>query len=780
MTLPLAPSVSIIRISSDSSYNSLYALLASPYWSFGTATKTLSYGFPLSFSDYPIGYETVDPSLFTPMTASQAGVIRLGLGMFQAVSQLVFVEATGSDVKNATLKFSNATVPGNTAIGYYPSYLPRAGDAWFFDLNGATPVIGSYEYHQMLHEIGHTLGLKHPHEPVNFSDGVNVYTNPVALELGVDSMENSVMSYRSFLGQSADPDSEYENETYGYAQSLMMLDIYAIQTLYGANYNFNSGNTTYSFDPGTGTFFVNGVSQGTPGANRIFRTIWDGGGIDTYNLSNYTTNLSINLNPGESSKFSSSQLALLNADQYYHAGAVPIYASGNVYNALMFDNDTRSLIENAIGGSGSDTIIGNQTNNYLSGGAGDDGFFGDKGTDTLFGGTGEDLLIGGEGNDSLDGGDGLDRAIYFGRPSDYIFSFNATTKIVTIVDNGTLATRYTGQLDGTDTLKNIEYLNFIESNSLALVSDAGNIVNLHLKSIVDEDYVSDIGFRNLDTGEIGVRMMNADGTIKLWRSGGYVSQDWQVAGVADFDRNFLADVLWRNSVTGEVGQWIFTGDGLFEWQSQGQVTLDWKIADTGDFNGDGNTDILWRNLNSGEVAVWEFNSSGLATSSLSLGYVTSDWRVLSAGEFNDDGISDILWRNSTTGEIGEWIMNADGTRKAWRTQAPVSSDWTFVNTADFNLDGVEDILWHNSVSGEIGEWIMAKDGTVSAWHTQGIVDLAWQIGGTGDYNGDGIADILWRNSATGEVGQWIMAQNGTIAVWNSQGVTSQDWQTIKA
>ena len=35
--------------------------------------------------------------------------------------------------------------------------------------------------------------------------------------------------------------------------------------------------------------FIDGVGQGTPQANRIFRTIWDGNGIDTYDLSNYTT-----------------------------------------------------------------------------------------------------------------------------------------------------------------------------------------------------------------------------------------------------------------------------------------------------------------------------------------------------------------------------------------------------------------------------------------------------------------------------------------------------------
>ncbi len=125
----------------------------------------------------------------------------------------------------------------------------------------------------------------------------------------------------------------------------MMYDIAAIQYMYGANFNHNSGNTVYTFSPTTGEMFVNGVGQGTPEDNHIFRTIWDGNGIDTYNLSNYTTDLEIDLAPGGWSNFHSGQLAHLSI-------ANDIYARGNVFNALQFEGDSRSLIENAIGGSG--------------------------------------------------------------------------------------------------------------------------------------------------------------------------------------------------------------------------------------------------------------------------------------------------------------------------------------------------------------------------------------------------------------------------------------------
>ena len=71
------------------------------------------------------------------------------------------------------------------------------------------------------------------------------------------------------------------------------------------------------------------------------------------------------MRPGEWTTTSTAQLAKL----HYNGSKV---ATGNIANALLYNNDTRSLIENAIGGFGNDTLIGNQAANTLQGGAGAD------------------------------------------------------------------------------------------------------------------------------------------------------------------------------------------------------------------------------------------------------------------------------------------------------------------------------------------------------------------------------------------------------------------------
>ncbi|WP_118133296.1 M10 family metallopeptidase [Oceanicella sp. SM1341] len=455
--------------------NNIDGLLSGIKWT----EPEITFSFPDSAKAYSASYSGSPQALdFAAFGTGQANVVRAILDQYAAVSGLSFVESTGAAAAGADMRFALSDDP-TTAYAYYPSAAEEGGDVWVH--NGvpdwadtdvfAAPRQGNYAYHTFIHEIGHAVGLKHGH-----SGGAGNATTMLATW---DSMEYSVMTYRSYQN---DPlVGGYSNETWGYAQSLMMYDIAALQTMYGANYDTNAGNTTYTFSDTTGEMMVNGRSAGTPGENRVFRTVWDGGGRDTYDFSSYRTDLAIDLTPGQYADLDrggTAQRAYLGDGHY---------ARGHVFNALDFGGDGRALIENAIGGRGADRIVGNSAANVLTGMGGKDSLFGAAGNDRLIGaadrdflhgGTGNDELHGGSGNDDLVGFDGADR-IYGGEGRDYILGGNDNDLIV----GGTGDDRIFGG-EGKDRIRGDDGNDYIEG---------GNERDLLLGSAGDDNLVGGSG-----------------------------------------------------------------------------------------------------------------------------------------------------------------------------------------------------------------------------------------------------------------------------------------------
>ncbi|WP_395613893.1 M10 family metallopeptidase C-terminal domain-containing protein [Allosphingosinicella sp.] len=357
------------------------ALVSGASWTHAGPAFNLTYGFPDQATYYPSSFAEVTPATdFEAFSATQQAATRSLLQLISNVTQITFTENTtqgqynvAGTAANANLRYAEST-EADVAYAYYPTNTGSSslgGSAWFNHDDFNNPARGNYAWMGILHETGHALGLKHGHE------------FPLAISADHDSVEYSVMTYRSYPGGSTT--SGYSNETYGYAQTLMMLDIAALQKIYGsANYAFNSGNSVYTWSSTTGEMSINGVGQGAPGtgqggtSNRVFMTIWDGGGNDTYDLSNYNSGTTIDLRPGEWTTTSSTQLANLGSGHF---------ARGNVANALLFEGNTASLIENAIGGVANDTLIANQVSNQLTGNGGVDTFKwmanGDAGTGAL-------------------------------------------------------------------------------------------------------------------------------------------------------------------------------------------------------------------------------------------------------------------------------------------------------------------------------------------------------------------------------------------------------------
>jgi len=212
-----------------------------------------------------------------------------------------------------------------------------------------------------LHEVLHGVGLSHPGE--YNGQGYNYQDHAEFVE---DTIQYSVMSYFGAVQAGAD-------HTLGSVQYValtpLLYDILALQSLYAPNMTTRAGDTVYGFNSNTGANspFNFAVTTGPVVA------IWDAGGIDTIDLSGYSSASLINLNAGEFSD-----------------------ADGLTKNIAIAFGVT---IENAVGGAGDDVIHGNQAANHLAGGAGNDILDGREGADLLDGGIGADQMDGGAGDD---------------------------------------------------------------------------------------------------------------------------------------------------------------------------------------------------------------------------------------------------------------------------------------------------------------------------------------------------------------------------------------------
>lgn len=317
---------------------------------------------------------------------------------FSTVINVVFAPALSladADIVYGSLDCTPSRTLPHGITQYYPGWTygdptkpDHQGDVWLSALGRSD----SQVHYTLIHETGHTLGLK------DF--------NPKSAEYlaEYDSDRFSVMSYNAATPN----DRPYD---------LQLHDIAALQYIHGPADGENLGSTIYDSQS---AFTLSG------NADRRW-CIWDAGGDhDRFELSALAGSQFVDLRPGHFSSIGE------------RTGVVALNYQVSDYGEYNVSIAYGAIIEDATGGPAADVIIGNAYSNVIEGGDGADILYGDgtiidgnpapdadyrkilKGgveaahidmsaqSDVIRGGAGNDLIYGGSGANALFGDDGND------------------------------------------------------------------------------------------------------------------------------------------------------------------------------------------------------------------------------------------------------------------------------------------------------------------------------------------------------------------------------------
>lgn len=246
-------------------------------------------------------------------------------------------------------------------------YVGAAGDVY---LNAWALVDTSLELNTssrqiLMHELGHSLGLSHPH--TSYSNGVPTIASDYAATqyLGFDKLGFRTASpldmYKEYFSIMTYDDTESflpGDDTVFYAHTPMILDVIALQQAYGLGVGTHgSGNDT--------------ITAGTAG----YRTYFDTGGTDTIDLSMYDSGAYLHMG------------TTITDAQYLVGVAMSAFDAEQTISAAQSPSNLRwfyGSFENVTASVADDWIIGNELYNRIHGAAGDD---------LLTGGVGNDVFV---------------------------------------------------------------------------------------------------------------------------------------------------------------------------------------------------------------------------------------------------------------------------------------------------------------------------------------------------------------------------------------------------
>lgn len=316
--------------------------LAGIDWGTQLSSNVVKYHF------YPDGI-TLPLGISVSWNAYEQQQARLAFQLFSNISNLTFVEVATPEEADWTLglvAMANRNLLGQmgapgTGAGAGLAQFNVAAEQWSREPGGYLE-IGADGFQTLIHEMGHGLGLGHPHDQ---SGGVKPIFPGVtgSGDVGTFALNQDVFTMMSYIdGWHTSPNGPAPSLLFGGGGTPMAFDIAVLQQKYGVNTEFNHGDDVYDLPDAdaTGTFY---------------QAIWDTGGIDTLRYGG-ERNVVIDLN--------AASLAFEPNGGGFVSYAVGVHGGYTIAHGVA--------IENAMSGSGDDRLIGNGWNNVFTPGAGDD------------------------------------------------------------------------------------------------------------------------------------------------------------------------------------------------------------------------------------------------------------------------------------------------------------------------------------------------------------------------------------------------------------------------